>query len=402
MSSSVHYSQNSYVVTTHMHTTPCSTPHLAAATASEQPRLPATSSNVPIVPAASTATIFVVMPSYRDPECSNTVIDMFAKADNPRRIYVGATEARVNANESCLPESFNYPSHIKLVHLPITLQEGHTYSRYLCSKLYQGQDYLLQIDAHTKFIPKWDTILVEMLQRCPSKKPLITHYPFDFNQYLVGHPLMPVMCTGRFNERGMFKFDTKVLPIHQVGLRAVPFVAGGFIFTLGRLFADVPYDPNLPFFWEGEEFLYSVRMWTNGYDFFTPDNNAVFHQYAKGLNRPKVWTEKQAEGWHARMLSSENKYRYILGLKAVPVDYALGQDLVDYGLGKQRSLKQYLKFAGLDLVNRTMTSEQLFCSEALPKPLPAHNNSSKAPAAAAAPMAATKQVASSGKTATER
>ena len=34
----------------------------------------------------------------------------------------------------------------------------------------------MQIDAHMTFAPNWDAISVEMLQKTPSKKPVLSHY----------------------------------------------------------------------------------------------------------------------------------------------------------------------------------------------------------------------------------
>ena len=35
----------------------------------------------------------------------------------------------------------------------------------------------MQTDAHMTFAKDWDATSVEMLQACPSKKPVISHYP---------------------------------------------------------------------------------------------------------------------------------------------------------------------------------------------------------------------------------
>eukprot|EP00877_Chromochloris_zofingiensis_P011241 jgi/Chrzof1/6370/Cz18g06030.t1 len=311
------------------------------------------------------------MPSYRDAECKNTLVELFRKAEHPQRIFVGSTEQRANATEGCIPPNFAHEKQVRLVNLPLTVQEGHTYSRYICSQLYAGEDYFMQIDAHSKFKPHWDTRYIDMLHRCPSKRPLLTHYPFDYDQFDVNQTLVPIMCTGKFNDRGMFAFNTQVLPASKMGLGPVPFVAGGFIFTLGRILRDVPYDPNLPFLWEGEEFLYSARWWTHGYDFFTPDANIIFHQYNHNkLGRASVWSD--APNWYKRMMGSEAKYYYLFGMKPVPQNssYELKQELMKYGMGKQRTLQQYLNFSGVDVHNKVIKSEQLFCPDAVTKAPP--------------------------------
>eukprot|EP00877_Chromochloris_zofingiensis_P000524 jgi/Chrzof1/10472/UNPLg00399.t1 len=317
-------------------------------------------------------TIFVIITSYRDPECKKTLNELFTKAEFPQRIFVGSTEQRAYANESCLPPDIKFKSQVKLVNLPMTVQEGHIWSHYVASKLYSGQDYVLQVDAHTKLRPKWDSALISMLNRCPSKKPVLTHYPFDYEEYDSNSSSVPVMCSGTFNERGLFRFESKVVSLTEAALTPVPFVAGGFMFTLGSMLREVPYDPNYPFLWEGEEFLFSARLWTSGYDAFTPDTNVVFHQYmTDGIPRAMVWSD--VPNWSERQHGAEEKWRYMLGLKPVPANFSDIQkrELQDYGLGKERTLKQYLEFAGLDLVKQTVKSEVKFCpSEATPEPSP--------------------------------
>ena len=51
-----------------------------------------------------------------------------------------------------------------------------------------NEDYFLQIDSHTQFLPNWDIIFIEQLEKISSiqadddyfKKPVITSYPRSF------------------------------------------------------------------------------------------------------------------------------------------------------------------------------------------------------------------------------
>ena len=47
---------------------------------------------------------------------------------------------------------------------------------------------------------------------------------------------------------------------------------------------EVPFDPELPYLFDGEELLYSARLWTSGYDLFAPVANAVFHRLGRNTN----------------------------------------------------------------------------------------------------------------------
>ena len=59
----------------------------------------------------------------------------------------------------------------------------------------------------------------------------------------------------------------------------------------GRRIEEVPYDPNTPFVFDGEETFLAVRAWTKGYDFYLPDRSLVTHLYIPSRSplRPTFW-----------------------------------------------------------------------------------------------------------------
>ena len=67
-----------------------------------------------------------------------------------------------------------------------------------------------------------------------------------------------------------------------------PFVAGGFFFAQAQLLSEVPFDPLLPWIFMGEEISLSARLWTSGYDFFSPTVNVLNHYYVR-RHYPKFW-----------------------------------------------------------------------------------------------------------------
>ena len=74
--------------------------------------------------------------------------------------------------------------------------------------------------------------------------------------------------------------------------KAVPhtsaFVAAGFYITHGRVVADVPFDPFLPYLFMGEEIALTIRLWTAGYDVYGPSHDVVKHEYVR-KEHPKYW-----------------------------------------------------------------------------------------------------------------
>ena len=50
----------------------------------------------------------------------------------------------------------------------------------------------------------------------------------------------------------------------------------------------VPFDPFLPWIFMGEEIIMSTRLWTSGYDIFSPSQSVVGHMYGR-QHQPKFW-----------------------------------------------------------------------------------------------------------------
>ena len=103
---------------------------------------------------------------------------------------------------------------------------------------------------------------------------------------------------------------------------------------------------------QGEEILHSARLWTAGYDFFTPLENIVYHFYER-KGKPKFWED--VKGFSALQATTLNKARRLLGLEQPSMPG------YRYGMGSARSLEAYWKFAGVDVLKKTSASEATFC-----------------------------------------
>jgi [Skp1-protein]-hydroxyproline N-acetylglucosaminyltransferase len=166
-------------------------------------------------------------------------------------------------------------------------------ARYLGAKFYRGEQYYLQIDSHSEFVQDWDRKLIKMVDDAPAKLPVISTYPPDSTarwQDSIGYR----MCDSEFAKAQIewqivrlgssMAFDQK---IHDVP-RYAPFVAAGFFFGPASLLQDVPFDPLLPWIFMGEEISMSARLWTAGYDIFSPTINVLNHYYVR-RHYPKFW-----------------------------------------------------------------------------------------------------------------
>ena len=152
-------------------------------------------------PRRDDGSIFLSLATYRDENCLNTVTWAYEKAKNPEKLFVGIVQQNchsdcksgvleggkiesVEPDQDCFQAFCDGPGKIycerdQVRKLDIDEPEslGPYAARYFASKMWYGQSYFMQTDAHMTFKQDWDQISVDMLERAPSKKPVISHYP---------------------------------------------------------------------------------------------------------------------------------------------------------------------------------------------------------------------------------
>lgn len=301
--------------------------------------------------------IFVSVASYRDRDCAGTLRSMYANASRPDLVFAGVVEQNSNdVTESCaygekLPEQ--HARNVTTLVVPHTDAKGPTYARYLCSTLFAGEEYFLQIDSHTSFERGWDDKLRraygEALTR--SRQPILSTYPHAHDSDDKG---TPVLCKSSFNHEGVPTWEAVIMDDGEG--RPTPFTSGGFLFSSGKLLDIVPYDPSLAYLFAGEEALYSARAWTHGFDIFTPPSGILKHVYGRG-EAPRFWTDR-SHNYKKIQAETLKKVRRLLGLQGPPMPDDYG-----HGMGKVRSVKEWFDFAGLDAKSKSSTSMQKFCSK---------------------------------------
>lgn len=127
----------------------------------------------------------------------------------------------------------------------------------------------------------------------PASKPVISTYPPD-SQHNWRDTIGFRMCDSEFAaaqiEWQIIRLGSSMTfdkSIPKVPLYA-PFVAAGFFFAEGVFLREVPFDPFLPWIFMGEEISMSARLWTAGYDIFSPTINVLNHYYVR-RHYPKFW-----------------------------------------------------------------------------------------------------------------
>jgi [Skp1-protein]-hydroxyproline N-acetylglucosaminyltransferase len=309
-------------------------------------------------------TIFVSIASYRDDVCLSTIKSIFENAAKPENVFLGICQQNKDDEDKDVQDGNESNPNIRTIRLKNYEAKGPTWARYLCATLWNGEEYFMQIDSHTKFVKDWDIKCIKMIKDIQnsgkSKKPLLSHYPreiSDHDNYKDSDKQMvPRMCKAFWNNRGMLSFmgaetqDTKNEPYQT------PYIAGGFIFSPYEYLLEVPYDPNLPYLFVGEEILHSLRAYTFGWDVFTPTENIVFHEYTRA-SKPKIWTDNP----YYSDMAAFDKAKYYLGIikDKNSLKDEVKVNLDKYGLGTARSLKDFFKYTGIDADKQTVSTN--FC-----------------------------------------
>ena len=326
-------------------------------------------------------TIYVSVASFRDSECPPTVEDLFAMALNPRRLFIGIIEQNDPSDPPCMPPAYAScqgaefcPSdNIRIRRVRPSEARGPTFGRYVAMLMYQGEKYYMMIDSHNRFAKHWDAKLIKMYSLLPSKKAVISAYPNmmlkDVREMLKAK-VVRVLCNAHFVDDGFLRLDGAVFN-DNCHARQQPFAAAGFLFADALLVKEVPFDPYLDYIFDGEEITYSARMWTHGWDIYSPSENIIYHLYGRE-KAERVWSVPNNNWWY-KQRESVKRVQYILGathpnttVRIIPLDTTeqlITRELDKYGLGKERSIEEYWRFAKVDPVHRI--AGMTFCSSLL-------------------------------------
>ena len=337
-------------------------------------------------------TIFVNLASYRDSECAPTLRDMFLKARAPWRVFVGVLQQNEEKDVHCAPpewkechkSTFCPSDQVRTRYINHTDAQGPTRGRYLANAMYRGEKYYFLMDSHNRFVTNWDDLIIKIYKSSPTKRAVLTHYPeaLDLDvpeeEKLDGRDHTTMMCSGKFLDTGFIRFDGALTLRKSKLPRLQPYAAAGFLFADATLFREVPFDPYLPFLFDGEEILFTMRMWTHGWDIYAPSENIIYHYYL----RPKA--HKMWElGWQGHQAKSQQRVQFLLQsfhvnttIPIVSLDRATKKcpvcllEVERYGLGTVRTKEAFYAFAGADPVAHTVTS---YCKTHGIKPGPKKN-----------------------------
>ena len=298
------------------------------------------------------SSIFIQIPSYHDFELPKTILNAIDKSSGVNKLVFGVHHCFYEKDDIYIPNLENIKKII--VKAPENMGLGAT--RNLINALYDGEDYYLQIDAHTRFDDNWDEFLIQdvkSFQACGVEKPLLSTYPgiykYDdkLNEQYVSVP-PSVISFLQFPE----KFTESLIPSQlctqqTYGKKIQSSISGGYIFSTGE-FHTVGYNDKVAFW--GEEILIAASAWTRGFDILLPSYTLLYHLYfdkdaeLQRNGRRHIWADF-TEQWSAMDVESKIEVNDILSTGRIGPQ----------ALGTDRSLDEYGLYAGLDFKNRIVT-----------------------------------------------
>ena len=105
--------------------------------------------------------IFISIASYRDNQCINTVQNIAEMADHPENLHFVICQQNSILEKDCIKwckKKKNHPackvSVTKIERLTYLEARGPTWARWRIQQLWSGEEYFLQIDAHTRMIKR--------------------------------------------------------------------------------------------------------------------------------------------------------------------------------------------------------------------------------------------------------
>ena len=297
--------------------------------------------------------IFIQIASYRDPELTNTIKDCIEKSKYPENLVFSIAHQHSKDDAWDNLDEFKDDSRFKIISIDYLETKGACWARNLLQQQYTNEAYTLQLDSHHRFIQNWDEELIEILnnlQQKGYKKPLLTGYIPSFNPEKdpEGRVMEPwQMNSDRFIPEGAIFFLPATIPDWKNLQEPIParFYSAHFCFTLGSFVEEVPHDPE--FYFHGEEISIAVRAYTSGYDLFHPHKVIIWHEYTR-KGRTKQWDDDKT--W-----TTKNDFAHLKNRKLFEMDGEIKDiDFGIYDFGKERTLEDYERYAGISFKKRAI------------------------------------------------
>lgn len=283
------------------------------------------------------ARIFISVASYRDSELGPTLEDCLAKARHPERIRFGVCWQ--HGDDEPAPGVLADPR-CSVIELDWRESHGGWWARAQTTQLWRGEEWFLQLDAHHRFAPDWDQVLLEQAAATGSERPLLTAILPGYigpggEERLAA--AVPWQISVRKFVDGIPSFIPSLMPRLDRPMRA-RFLCGHFVFAPGVLLEEIAYDPEL--YMLGGEPVLGLRAYSHGFDLFHPNKTVIWHDHRHRAHHQRDHTRAagcdRTRGDTLDARSRERARRFLC-------EPHIGR----YGLGEARSAAAYEAYAGI-------------------------------------------------------
>jgi hypothetical protein len=304
--------------------------------------------------------IFIAIASYLDYEIKHTILDCINKAKHPENLHFGVClqyDENEKTNEHVL-DFLESKLPVKVLKYHYTESGGGCWARNLAQSLYNGEEYSLQVDSHTRFIQNWDEIVINDYNELKKtvNKPLLSFLPpsysrrddkgidYDFRHIdeldKINLPKIQYITNEYWFVNGGYENEENI----NFKPTSVIILYGGFVFTEGNWVVEINQDPE--HYYTGEELALTIRSYTHGYDLYTPSQIVAWHR----AHTPTSGIKKHFNNNPEEIANAKHR-RAIERLKMLVEGNG---DLGRYGSGNTRTVDQYAEFAGIDFKTQTV------------------------------------------------
>jgi hypothetical protein len=295
-------------------------------------------------------TIYMAIAAHDEPYLELMLDNCLENSKYPERIHFGIW---CHNNKTDRPNLNKYKN-INYIFADCKDRLGLGISRLNSFSFYNGEDYFLQVDAHTLFEKNWDTKIISKFKTIKEKytKPIISSYlPYwytkngEIQNYKndIRAPWSPMRIDTEYGlvegypklTKEYFNWNGKEYYEHFL-------ITGHFIFSDPSIMTEVAPDPKIVF--DGDEITTALRLWTRGYQIFTIDESIAWH-LNKAEDEYYINKEYPFDKSSKEYLLYENKAR--LGRERTR-DILTGKILGYWGSPSLEKLKEFEELVGVN------------------------------------------------------
>ncbi|OQS05024.1 GlcNac transferase [Thraustotheca clavata] len=318
--------------------------------------------------------IFIGIAAYRDGiKCGFSIWTAFYRAAHPEHVFVGVVDQTLPGDHICIEEYCKlaqaswpgplcrFKNQIRIDARNAAESKGPTLARYQQQQLIRDEEFCMEIDAHSQFLPNWDVEIVQEWARTNNEMGVLSSYPLDFSfiEKDLSKPSTYSSHLCGYLDRGRVEDIPIIYGMHLIHDAVVPQMSAlwGACLSFSKCHAEkrVPIDKHMNWVFWGEEYLRTFQLWTHGYDIYSPSRlgSVVFHNWTHEPNKKKFTDNVTRSGDQATHDQEEtlayNRLRLLLNLPFQGDTDA--KEMHIFNPPPVRTVDQFLAFTGISNVD---------------------------------------------------